>query len=237
MDTIQSKFHSVQDQIRKTLERCGRADDKVDLLAVSKTQPMNNLETVARAGQCLFGENRVQEFMTKIEDVQEADLFRSMEVHLIGSLQRNKVQKALEHFSCIQSVDRLELLEKIRDEVEKTDSLTKPYPVFLQVRSSDFDFKHGFDSFSALQKATEQLLSYQSLRFRGLMVIGPFSSEEAVLRKAFAQTRTWAEKLQTEFALQDSLDLSMGMSDDFVLAIEEGSSMVRVGSGIFGKRS
>lgn len=233
--SIVESIKALQNNIEELLRSCQRKPDSIAVIAVSKTCSFERIEAAHAAGLKLFGESRVQEFMQKKTNIK-AEVLKSIEVHLIGTLQRNKTPRALKHFSCIQSVDSLALLENIGKELHKQEHTTS-YPVFLQIRSSDYDYKHGFNSLDSLCSAVELLLKLGNMRLRGIMTIGPFSSDEKIVRSAFAKTRNWAEQVQKKFALSTSLELSMGMSSDFEYAILEGSTMLRIGSRIFGQRT
>ena len=196
------------------------------LLAVSKTRTVAEIALLADAGQLAFGENYVQEAMAKIEALRD----RALEWHLIGNLQSNKAQAAAEAFDWVQSVDRSKLVGALaRHRPETMDQLQ----VLLQVNIDDETSKHGCrpDEVPAL---AQLVTAEPRLRLRGLMAIPAPHVELAPRREAFAKMRALFDALRTQYPGVDTL--SMGMSDDFVPAIEEGATMVRIGSALFGAR-
>ena len=196
------------------------------LLAVSKTRTVAEITTLADAGQRCFGENYVQEALPKIEALRD----RALEWHLIGNLQSNKAQAAAEAFDWVQSVDRSKLVAALaRHRPETMDQLQ----VLLQVNIDDETSKHGCrpDEVPAL---AQLVTAEPRLRLRGLMAIPAPHVELAPRRQAFAAMRALFDALRTQYPGVDTL--SMGMSDDFVPAIEEGATMVRIGSALFGAR-
>ena len=185
------------------------------------------------AGQFLFGENRVQEAYAKFTSINEtADV--KPELHIIGSLQTNKVKKAVEIASCIQSVDRISLAEEIQKQCEK---LSKKINVFLEIHTGE-ESKSGFASEDEVMKTAEMFASgkFPLLTLSGLMTMAPFTNDERAVRSSFVTLRNLREKLNVRFPSLSVTELSMGMSGDFKLAVEEGSTMVRIGTAIFGER-
>ncbi len=256
-DTIQASLQQVLADIETILEKHNRKKESLQLLVVSKTHPFENIVVAKDCGMLLFGENKVQEFIKKKQDYATAfacdtdQITKDIEVHLIGTLQSNKIGKALHHFSCIQSVDSFALLEKIATHLkqqeqkqynESTSDATytqavMPYPVFLQIRCSQYDYKHGFDTIDALLSAVEFCMQQKEyIDVRGVMTIAPFCDDEKIIREGFALTRQWAEHAWKYFGIMRSPDISMGMSNDYCYAIAEGSTMLRLGSKIFGVR-
>ncbi|HPX28881.1 MAG TPA: YggS family pyridoxal phosphate-dependent enzyme [Sphaerochaeta sp.] len=217
--------------IRRELEeaagRSGRLIDDISLMAVSKTQPYERLLDLYDEGQLLFGENRVQEAADKLPD----DRPEGMKVHLIGHLQSNKAKRALTLFDQIDSVDSLRLAQILEKHLDR------PYPILLQLKTSDEASKHGFADEDELLFALEAISSFRCLTVKGIMSIGPLTSEESVTRKAFEQTRNLYHRAQELFPELNLDTLSMGMSGDFALAIAEGSTMVRIGTRMFGART
>jgi pyridoxal phosphate enzyme (YggS family) len=210
--------------------RAHRDPDEVTLLAVSKTVPAERLRAAARAGLTLLGENRVQEAETKAPQLAAAGV--DVRWHLIGPLQSNKARRAGELFDVIQSVDSLELarrLDRIAGELDRP-----PLGVYLQVNVDRDEAKSGFDP-EALARAVPEVAALPNLRLLGLMTVGRLvdSAEEA--RPTFRRLRQLSERLRgIDRALGPGL--SMGMSTDYPVAIEEGATLVRVGRELFGAR-
>lgn len=195
-------------------------------MAVSKTFPTEVIQEAVDAGHRLFGENRVQEVMAKVPALPE-----SLRWHLIGHLQSNKIRKVLPLVQAIHSVDKLDLARAIQRIAGELDLTMK---VYLEVNLGAEAAKHGFTG-EDLRSAMPELLSLDHLTIEGLMCIPPFEPDPEKTRPFFAQLRNLRDSLQADTG--SSLPgLSMGMSHDFETAIEEGSTMVRVGSAIFGAR-
>ena len=197
------------------------------LVAVSKTVPMDALRDAVAAGLDLFGENRVQEGLAKSPDVPGARW------QLIGPLQSNKARRALEVFESIQSVDTVDLarrLDRLASEVRPGDR----YPILLQVNVDQDPAKAGFQP-ADLDEALGQLLGLPNLAVNGLMTVGRLTSDPIESRQTFRELRTLSEHSRARWSSLGPA-LSMGMSDDFELAVEEGATVVRVGRALFGDR-
>jgi len=206
-------------------------------MAVSKTYPAATIAEAAALGLTLFGENRVQEFVGK---AAELDPLRQraatpIRVHLIGHLQSNKAMRAVELFDGIDSVDSLRLAERLNEAAGKC---AKRLPVLVEVKLSSEESKAGLDPDSAgAAQLLERLPDLAHLDLRGLMTIAAFGVPEAETRACFRSLRAWRDRWAAAYP-QLSLDvLSMGMSGDFALAIEEGATRIRVGTALFGARS
>ena len=219
----------VQDEINEVCAKYGRNPEDVILMGVSKTQPVEKLEVAFNAGIKLFGENRVQEL------VQKADFFSSHNVpcHIIGTLQTNKVKYLPPLTNTIQSVNSLKLANEIEKQYGKAG---KKANICLEINIGDEDSKSGIPYGQAME-LVHQLSEYKNLTVKGLMCIPPIDATEEV-RKYFAQMH----KLFVDISSKklDNIDmciLSMGMSGDYPWAIAEGSTLVRVGTGIFGQRN
>jgi pyridoxal phosphate enzyme (YggS family) len=217
-------------RIAAACDRSGREPGSVRLVAVSKTVPAERLTAAVAAGLDQLGENRVQEGEAKRPLVSGATW------HLIGPLQSNKARRALEAFDVIQSVDRVELAERLHRLAADTGRGTaaRPFPVLLQVNVDDDPAKAGFDP-AVVGAAVDEIARFDAIRVEGLMTVGRLVHEPAAARRTFAALRTLAEEL-TAGGAPLGPDLSMGMSDDFDLAIEEGATIVRVGRALFGER-
>jgi len=201
----------------------------VTLVAVSKTVPVEHLRLALEAGHDILGENRVQEAAAKIPRLGPA------EWHLVGHLQKNKASKAVDLFDVIESVDSVALATRLDRLVgERGTAPGDRLPVYLQVNVDDDPAKEGFDP-AGLAVDLEEVLSLPNLDVRGLMTVGWLTAGGPEARPTFARLRTLSERLRAADARLGP-GLSMGMSDDFEAAIEEGSTLVRVGRALFGER-
>ncbi|MHB1699005.1 MAG: YggS family pyridoxal phosphate-dependent enzyme [Acidobacteriaceae bacterium] len=247
---IAANIALVQQQIASACRAAGRADAEVRLMAVSKMHPAAAFAEAVRAGIHLFGENRVQEFQAKSADLlllgidtQGSDTRGintqrlanpAAEVHLIGPLQSNKAAKAAGLFHAVDTIDSARLAARLNDAAA---ACGKTLSVLIEIKLSHEASKHGLLPGSReLEEALEALPSFASLRFKGLMTVPPFFDDPEQARPYFRQLRAWRERLSAAHPRLDFSELSMGMSHDFAVAIEEGSTCVRIGTAIFGKR-
>lgn len=213
-----SSYSSIREEI----------DENVFLLPVSKTKSYEAVLSVYAEGARAFGENRVQEVEKKFPLPEERP--EGMRVFLIGQLQKNKVRKAVKLFDRIESVDSIDLLRLIDKEAER---IGKKIDVLLEYNSSREESKSGFKTPEELLEALNASLSMHAVSVIGIMTIGPLTDDEKRIREAFRETK----ELYDEASKMKSLSvLSMGMSADYKIAIEEGSTEVRIGSAIFGER-
>ncbi|GAB3563769.1 YggS family pyridoxal phosphate-dependent enzyme [Spelaeicoccus albus] len=221
-------------------ERSGRRPGDVRVMLATKTQPAEAIIAAVQHGFALIGENRVQELVAKAADLEPY----SHEAHLIGPLQSNKVNHALRHVSCIQSIDRLDIAEKIQ---RRLDVIDQTVDYYIQVNTSGEESKFGIDPAQAIEFA-RSLAPLDRLRLRGLMTIGLNSPDPDAVRPSYqglvdvrsalvdAGFGDGGGSAATDNGAAGGLELSMGMSADFELAIEEGATLVRVGSSVFGAR-
>lgn len=224
---IQDQLREIRTQMAAAATRSGRAPESVQLLAVSKTFPVDDIMHAYHDGQRCFGENRLQEAMTKMPGMPADCVW-----HLIGPLQRNKVRKALEQgFALIEAVDSLKLAQAISRIAGELGTTAR---ILLEVNVDGENTKHGFTPEELIQSWPE-LTALPHLDIRGLMCIPAFTDEPEDARPAFRTLRLLAEQLRATGPLPLP-ELSMGMSHDYPIAIEEGATIVRVGSAIFGKR-
>ena len=232
MIDIKSNLQNIHNKIRDAERAAGRKEGFVKLMAVSKFHPVEAVIQAVEAGQFLFGENRVQEAYSKFPAVFEQ--CSQIELHMIGQLQTNKVKHAVEIASCIESVDRLELLEEIEKQCNK---LNKSIKVLFEYHTGE-ESKAGFTSDEKLLEALDKCKEgeYPHIIPAGFMTMAPFTDDKVLVRKSFITLRELKEKLQKEYTMFDLSELSMGMSGDFEIAIQEGSTLVRVGTAIFGER-
>ncbi|HEV2499058.1 MAG TPA: YggS family pyridoxal phosphate-dependent enzyme [Terriglobia bacterium] len=224
---IQKNVDQVRERMAAACARSGRRQDDVRLIAVSKMFPAEQIRTAYAAGLRDFGENRVQEAAAKRLALQDLDITW----HLIGHLQSNKAARALELFDWIQSVDSAGLAAKLNRVAAATG---KRLPILLEVNLGGEASKSGVAEEEAASVAMT-LHEYSNLDLRGLMTIPPFFEDPEQARPYFRRLRELAEKLRGSGA-GDMTELSMGMSHDFEVAIEEGATMIRVGTAIFGAR-
>lgn len=214
-------------RMRAACEQCGRAPESVALLPVTKTHPVAAAEYAARFGFNSVGENRVQEAAEK-----RAQFSATLRWELIGHLQSNKAKHAVETFERIQSVDTPELAKRID---RLAGDAGKIMPVLLQANAGGDPAKFGSADFSSLQQLAETAGALPHLRIDGLMTIPALDADVAVARRAFETLRGWREKLEAQLG-RKLPELSMGMSCDLEIAIAAGSTMVRIGTALFGAR-
>ncbi len=225
--TISNRLESVKTQISDAVKRANRAANEVTLIAVSKTHPPDSVREALAAGHLVFGESRVQEARAKIPLVGGRARW-----HFIGHLQKNKIRQALPLFELLHGVDSLELAGDIHRIAEEIGATPR---VLLEVNVAGEATKFGFTP-DKLRAQLEDLLKLDRLTIEGLMCIPPPQPKAEMTRRFFATLRELRDRMQQEFRV-GLPELSMGMSGDFPVAIEEGATMVRVGSAIFGERS
>jgi PLP dependent protein len=238
MTALREKLEQVEDSIAQACRRAGRARSEVELMAVSKTYPAETIAEAASLGLMLFGENRVQEFASKspaLDSLRSNTASKPIRVHLIGHLQSNKSTRAVELFDAIDSIDSLRLAERLNDAATR---LGKRLPVLIEVKLSPEETKSGLlpDSDEAPQ-LLEALPSLANLEPRGLMTIAPWGVAEDITRACFRSLGTWRDRWATAYPKLSLEVLSMGMSGDFAIAIEEGATRIRIGTALFGKRA
>jgi pyridoxal phosphate enzyme (YggS family) len=228
---IAENLSRVQKKIQQCAESAGRDSNSIQLIAVSKTRTLDEVKTALMAGQKCFGENTIQDAMSKIPYLHETDL----EWHFIGHLQSKKAGKIPGYFQWIHSIDSIKLAEKLSSAMS-THTNTSFLNCLIQVNVSGEDSKFGLPP-SEVKPFIENLLDLNlpCLNWRGLMTIG-VKGDESQTRAAFSRLRALQQSCQEDFALESFDQLSMGMSNDYCLAIEEGATMVRVGTSIFGQR-
>ena len=231
--TFKESLAAIEERIGEACRRAGRAREEVRLMAVSKAHPPSAIVEAAEAGIRLFGENRVQEFERKRVDLGE--LAADIDVHLIGHLQSNKSAKAAELFTAIDTLDSLRLAERLNDAGGK---LERRIPALIEIKLSDEAAKTGLDPAGReLEDLLARMPSLQNLSVRGLMTVPPFDGNPDTARHCFRELRRLREELSARHPGLDFGELSMGMSGDFEIAIEEGSTLVRIGTALFGGRT
>ena len=225
-------LNRVQQKIQQCAERAGRDINEIRLVAVSKTRSLDEVKSAVSLGQRSFGENTIQDAMTKIPQLNN----KALEWHFIGHLQSKKAGKIPGYFQWIHSVDSIKLAQKLSTAM-LNNSKNSRLNCLIQVNVSGEDSKSGL-RLAEVKPFLQDVLNQQfpCLEWRGLMTIGVLG-DELQTRSAFAQLRELQQSCKAEFGLPDFDQLSMGMSGDYCLAIEEGATLVRVGTSIFGQRN
>jgi pyridoxal phosphate enzyme (YggS family) len=226
MSSIADNLDRVRQQISTAAAKSGRRSNDVELVAITKTHPVDNVREAIEAGQILLGESRVQEARAKIPELPS-----NCRWHFVGHLQKNKIRHALPLFEMFHGIDSFELARDINRIAEEDGAHPN---VLLQVNVAGEGSKFGFAP-DALGEQMEALLALPRLSIEGLMCIPPLAVESEDSRKFFVQVRELRDSLEKEFSLKLP-QLSMGMTQDFPIAIEEGATLVRVGTAIFGER-
>ena len=224
---LKENLLNVEEKIEKSLLKVGRKD-KVELIAVTKTQPIENVKSIIDLGIKNIGENRVQELVQRVEELGQA-----VDYHMIGHLQSNKVKDIIDNITLLHSLDRMSLVKELN---KRSKMSNKVMDVLIQVNVAEEASKFGFKVNNVIP-FIEQVIGYEHIRIKGLMTMAPFTDDELLLRKVFKTLYNLKEDISKRNYQHISMDfLSMGMTNDYEIAIEEGSNMVRVGTGIFGER-
>ena len=227
--TLIENWQQVSKQVAQACEQTNRQTDSVTLLAVSKTKPVDMIVTLARQGQCEFGENYLQEAIDKIKTLQGQAEYDHIVWHYIGSIQRNKTRDIAEHFDWVQTLERDIIAKRLND--QRPDGMA-PLNVLIQINIDNEDSKSGCLP-EQLPALITVIKAYERLQLRGLMIIPAKANTNA-----FKRTKQLFEEIKREHPELSQWDtLSMGMSDDMPDAIASGSTMVRVGTAIFGARA
>ncbi len=226
--TFSTQYSQIKEKIIEKTLACGRQPEEVTLIAVSKTYPVECIQAVYQEGGRHFGESKVQEALEKIPLLPE-----DCQWHLIGTLQSNKVSKAISAFQLIHSVDNPLLAEKISQTSQAKGIIT---PILLQVNTSGELTKHGLTS-EEWHSSLDSINQCSHICVQGLMTMAPYTEDEKVIRSCFQKLYQLREKWRSKMKDPKSFyHLSMGMSNDYLIAIEEGTTLLRVGSAIFGNR-
>jgi len=231
--SISENLAAVRERVSRAARRAGHSPEQIGLMAVSKTQAVERIREAYSAGQRLFGENRVQEFAGKIDPLRN---LIDVQWHMIGHLQTNKAAKAVELFCAVDSVDSLKLAEKLDASAR---ALGRKLDVLVEINVGGEAAKSGIAPESpALEELLLAAPRLEALAFHGLMTVPPFTDDPQGARPYFRRLRELREVIaRRNLSAVVMEQLSMGMSHDFEVAIEEGSTCVRVGTGIFGERS
>ena len=220
----------VQQQLSQAATEAGRSPEDIQLIAVSKTKPAEMINEAVLANHTAFGENMVQEAISKMSALNNID---NIEWHLIGHLQKNKVKFCPGNFQWIHSIDSIELAKKLE---ERCALKQQNINVLIQVNLSQEKSKYGIQQLDELFQLAETLHAGQWIKLRGLMTIPAPDLGETSTRKLFEKLRIWRDQLQNELDAPEITELSMGMTADFQWAIQEGATMIRLGTAIFGSR-
>jgi len=227
MSSVAENLERVREQVAEAAAKVGRAVDEIQLIAISKTHDAGKVRAACQAGQSLFGESRVQEARAKIPELPS-----NLRWHFVGHLQKNKIRHALPLFELFHSVDSLALAQEISRIADEEGMHPR---VLLEINVSGEGSKFGFKP-ETVRAEMESLLALPRLSIDGLMTIPPLAEKAEASRKFFVQLRELRDGLESEFQMKLPR-LSMGMTNDFAIAVEEGATLVRVGTAIFGERS
>ena len=225
---LSEQLKTVESNIQISCDKCDRPREDVTLIAVSKTKPVETLQKAYDLGVRIFGENKVQELVEKYEALP-----KDIEWHLIGHLQRNKVKYIIDKVSCIHSVDSIRLAETIEKEAAKHDRIIN---ILIEVNVAEEDSKFGLKT-EEVEELVREIAKFSHIRIQGLMTIAPFVADPEENRPVFQCLRKLSVDIRNKNIDNVSMNvLSMGMTNDYQVAVEEGATMVRVGTAIFGER-
>lgn len=226
---IIDNYNNIKENVIKTAQNCGRNPDDITLIAVSKTKPLSDIEELITIGVKDFGENKVQELCDKYEHVS-----KPVDFHLIGHLQTNKVKYVVDKACMIHSVDSIKLAKEIQKEAAKKNVICQ---ILIEVNVAEEDSKFGLKVPDVIS-FVEEISTYPNIHINGLMTIAPFVDDPEDNRQYFHTLKQLSLDIKSKNIDNVSMNvLSMGMTNDYKIAIEEGSTMVRVGTAIFGARN
>lgn len=226
---IRNNLQEVEKRIQAACDKCGRSREEVLLIAVSKTKPVEMIEEAMASGIVDFGENKPQELKSKYEVLP-----KNLRFHMIGHLQRNKIKYIIDKAVMIHSIDSLRLAEAVNEEAKKHDLIM---PVLVEVNVAREESKSGF-LLEETEAAVRTMAELSNIRVEGLMTIAPFVENAEENRQYFAKLRELSVDINSKNIDNVTMHhLSMGMTGDYEVAIQEGATMVRVGTGIFGERN
>ena len=229
-ERLKENYDMVAEKVRAACERSGRNPEEVTIIAVSKTKPLEDVVELSRHGVTDFGENKVQELCSKYEAIENP-----VRWHLIGHLQTNKVKYIVDKVALIHSVDSLKLAKQISKEAVKKQVTV---PVLIQVNVAEEETKFGLESTDEVMELVQETAKLPNISIQGLMTIAPFVDDPEDNRKYFRQLKQlFIDIDKKNFDNVTMKILSMGMTNDYEVAVEEGATMVRVGTGIFGARN
>ncbi len=223
---LKDKLNIIQENIRISAEKSNRDFSEIRLIAVSKTNPIRKIVECFDVGIIDFGENKAVEFRDKSEIIKEKVIW-----HFVGHLQRNKIKYVIKNADYIHSVESLKLAEEIN---KRAKQIGKVQNILFEVNTSNEDSKFGLKNYDELYKLAIQCESLTNLNPVGLMTMASFTQDEKELRKSFKTLRTMRDEICNRYS--SIKELSMGMTNDYTIAIEEGATMVRIGTALFGTR-
>lgn len=227
---VEENLKTVRQQMELACQASGRKTEDVKLLLATKTVPLEKLQMAMQAGEALFGENKAQELRSKFPLMQQ---YNQVEWHFIGHLQTNKVKDVVKYVTLIHSVDRLKLGQVLHQQLIKEN---KTMDILVQINTSYEESKFGAPPESALE-LVEQLAQFETLNIKGLMTIGKLNATNEETRHCFRLLKSIQAQIRERGFPRVEMDvLSMGMSGDFMVAIEEGATIIRVGTSVFGQR-
>jgi pyridoxal phosphate enzyme (YggS family) len=226
---IKENIDKLNETVHNAALKSGRDFDEIRVMAVSKTKPLDDIKAAYKAGQRLFGENRIQEAAEKFKNLPD-----DIKLHMIGHLQTNKAKIAAEYCVCVQSIDKLSTAAELN---KRCNAIGKQVDFLIEINTSGEKSRSGYTDIGRVFADLEQYLKLSSLNLRGLMTIAPFTEDESAVRKAFKELHSYYTKLKSELPDENIDTVSMGMSSDYKIAIEEGSNLIRVGTAIFGSRN
>ena len=216
----------IRQKIEETCKRSGRNPDEVKLIAVSKYFGVDAIVEAKNCGLTDFGENRAQELTLKFEILSDAVVW-----HMIGTLQKNKAKYAVNAAELIHSVDSVELVEEINKRAEKIGKVQK---ILLEVKTSEEETKSGLETENEILSLVKRCGELKNINLKGLMTMAPLTEDVNIIRKSFRDLRNLKDRINNKG--YNLTELSMGMTSDFEIAIEEGATMIRIGSAVFGDR-
>lgn len=228
MGEVADNYEQIQDRVAAAALRAGRSPDLIRIMAVTKTQSRARIAEAYEAGIRLYGENRIGEAEEKYRDFHQ-----DVELHMIGHLQRNKASLAVGLVSCVQSVDKIETARVLDRLCASRESVIE---VMLEVNTSGEATKSGYTEREAVLRDLDVIVGLKNIKVTGLMTIAPFVDDLAAVRASFRALFTLREEITRRFPNISLRELSMGMSGDFEIAVEEGSTLVRIGTALFGRR-
>ncbi len=215
-------------RLEEVAARCGRNSAEITVVAVSKTRPLSDIKAAVAAGMSLFGESKVQEAQNKF-----AGAVRDYRLHMIGHLQTNKVKAAVDLFDMIESVDSLKLARAIDDEAARQEKIIS---ILLEVNCSREPQKYGLQP-EETERIAAEVMKFKSVRLNGLMTVAPFVDTESIIRASFVELRGLFDSIRAGHPeATDFSQISMGMTDDWEIAVAEGTTMIRIGRALFGER-
>jgi len=225
ISSIRERIEGVHERMEAATAKACRKVEEIRLMAATKTQSESTVRAAYEAGIRFFGENRVLEARAKY-----SNFFQDAELHLIGHLQRNKADTAASTFSCIQSIDKVSTVRAIE---KYLDPEGPAMDIFLEFNTSKEESKNGCRTEDDLYALIDEIIGSERISITGLMTIGPFTDNETEIHRAFSLLRVLSEKVSARYDELQLRELSMGMSSDYEIAIEEGATILRIGSAVF----